>query len=340
LVVRVLRVTRIIRLVKASNGIRHILTTLYLALPGLSNVSSILLLLLFIYTTMGVQMFAKVTLSDNIDMHANFQSFGRGFLFMIRAATGESWDDCMHDFAASPEGCVDDPPYDPTMCGFNDSADCIPLNGCGNPIAYLFFCSFTLLGTYVMLNVTVAVILESFSVSNEDDEPLFDPELLTEFQAKWAQVDPKAKGFIPVNKLYTIFAILEPPLVKPEAVLDKNSFLHFVCNMRLPMYEGETVYFTDTLLAMTREMVKEDVEDEFDAIENVTPPMEDMPSRRRLHYQAHEYFAVRRIQRAVVTWLRVKRQLEKQTMMAYINKIKKTSTRSKNHRGSVVVTTG
>ncbi|GMF42977.1 unnamed protein product [Phytophthora fragariaefolia] len=229
MLVRVFRVTRIIRLVKASKGIRHILTTLYLALPGLSNITSILALMLFIYTTMGVQMFAKVALSDNIDMHANFQTFGKGFLFMIRAATGESWDDCMHDFAASPEGCVDDPPYDPTMCGFHNAADCVPLNGCGNPIAYLFFCSFTLLGTYVMLNVTVAVILESFSVSNEDEEPLFDPELLGEFQAKWAQVDPKAKGFIPVSKLYAIFTILDPPLVKLDAVRDKRSFLHFVC---------------------------------------------------------------------------------------------------------------
>ncbi|KAJ8559206.1 hypothetical protein ON010_g8243 [Phytophthora cinnamomi] len=135
MLVRVFRVTRIIRLVKASKGIRHILNTLYLALPGLSNVTSILVLMLFIYTTMGVQMFAKVALGDNIDMHANFQTFGRGFLFMIRAATGESWDDCMHDYVSSPDGCVDDPPYDPTMCGFNNSATCVPLNGCGNPIA-------------------------------------------------------------------------------------------------------------------------------------------------------------------------------------------------------------
>ncbi|KAG6604562.1 Voltage-gated Ion Channel (VIC) Superfamily [Phytophthora cinnamomi] len=339
-VVAVFRVTRIIRLVKASKGIRHILNTLYLALPGLSNVTSILVLMLFIYTTMGVQMFAKVALGDNIDMHANFQTFGRGFLFMIRAATGESWDDCMHDYVSSPDGCVDDPPYDPTMCGFNNSATCVPLNGCGNPIAYLFFCSFTLLCTYVMLNVTVAVILESFSVSNEDEEPLFDSELLGEFQTKWAEVDPKAKGFIPASKLYAIFTILDPPLVKADAVRDKRSFLRFVCGLRLPMYEGETIYFTDTLLAMTREMVKETVADELNAIGSITPAMDDMPSRQRLHYQAHEYFAVRQIQRAVAAWLRFKRQIEKKYMDEYKSKIKKGPTRPKKQRGAVVVTTG
>ncbi|ETL93484.1 hypothetical protein L917_08354 [Phytophthora nicotianae] len=337
---RVFRVTRLIRLVKASKGVRHILTTLYLALPGLSNVTSILLLLLFIYATMGVQMFAKVGSSDNIDMHANFQSFGRGFLFMIRAATGESWDDCMHDFASSPEGCVDDPPYDPNMCGFSDSDDCVPLNGCGHPIAYLFFCSFTLFGTYVMLNVTVAVILDSFSVSNEDEEPLFDPELLSEFQSKWAKVDPKAKGFIPVVKLYAVIALLEPPLVKFEAVGDKNAFLHFMSTLHLPMYEGDTVYFTDTLLAMTREMVKDDIDDELEGIGNIKLLSVDHPGHHRLHYQAHEYFAVRRIQRSVATWLQVKRQMEKRSMDEYKNKIKKPTTRPKRHRGSLVVTTG
>ncbi|KAH7463184.1 Sodium channel protein 60E [Phytophthora ramorum] len=337
---RVFRVTRIIRLVKSFKGIRHILITLYLAVPGLSNATSILVLMLFIYTTMGVQMFAKVALSDNIDAHANFQSFGRGFLLMIRAATGESWDYCMHDFAGTTQGCVDDPPYDPTMCGFNNSDDCIPLNGCGNPIAYLFFCSFTLLGTYVMLNVTVAVILESFSVSNEDEEPLFDPEVLSEFQIKWAEVDPQAKGYIPVAKLHAICTILEEPLVSSDALRDKRSFLKFVTGLGLPMYEGETVYFTDTLLAMTREMVKAGVQDELNAIGSVTPSMEDMRSRQRLHYQAHDYFAARQIQRSVSGWLRCKRQLEKEYMEEYKSKIKKPSVRPKKQRGALVVTTG
>ncbi|KAL4176852.1 hypothetical protein KRP22_001792 [Phytophthora ramorum] len=337
---RVFRVTRIIRLVKSFKGIRHILITLYLAMPGLSNATSILVLMLFIYTTMGVQMFAKVALSDNIDAHANFQSFGRGFLLMIRAATGESWDYCMHDFAGTTQGCVDDPPYDPTMCGFNNSDDCIPLNGCGNPIAYLFFCSFTLLGTYVMLNVTVAVILESFSVSNEDEEPLFDPEVLSEFQIKWAEVDPQAKGYIPVAKLHAICTILEEPLVSSDALRDKRSFLKFVTGLGLPMYEGETVYFTDTLLAMTREMVKAGVQDELNAIGSVTPSMEDMRSRQRLHYQAHDYFAARQIQRSVSGWLRCKRQLEKEYMEEYKSKIKKPSVRPKKQRGALVVTTG
>jgi len=229
MLVRVFRVTRILRLVKASKSIRQILLTLYIALPGLSNITSILFLMLFIYSTMGVQIFAKVALSDNIDSHANFQDFGTGFLFLLRAATGEAWNSCMHDLATASPGCVDDPPYDPRMCGFNNVEGCTPINGCGNPIAYAFFCSFTLLVTYVMLNLTIAVILEGFSLSHEEEEPLFDPELLAEFQAKWSEIDPKATGFVKVDKMLLLINIHTPPLGRFGMPLDMSHFFKYMC---------------------------------------------------------------------------------------------------------------
>lgn len=228
MLVRVFRVTRIIRLVRASKSIRQILLTLYIALPGLSNVASILFLMLFIYATMGVQMFAKVAFSDNIDAHANFQDFLTAVLFLLRAATGEAWDYCMHDLAARTDGCVDDPLYDSEMCGFNNFEGCTALNGCGNSVAYVYFCSFTLLITYVMLNLTIAVILEGFSASQEDEEPLFEPELLEEFQYKWADIDKKAKGLVRVTKLMTLVSILEPPLGRYGVNMSRTDFLRFM----------------------------------------------------------------------------------------------------------------
>ncbi|GMF38757.1 unnamed protein product [Phytophthora fragariaefolia] len=229
MLVRVFRVTRILRLVKASKSIRQILLTLYIALPGLSNITSILFLMLFIYSTMGVQIFAKVALSDNIDSHANFQDFGKGFLFLLRAATGEAWNSCMHDLASNTPGCVEDPPYDATMCGFNNYNGCRKLNGCGNPIAYGFFCTFTLLVTYVMLNLTIAIILEGFSLSHEDEEPLFEPELLEEFQTKWADIDPKATGFVKVEKMLLLVNLLKPPLGKFGLPFHMAHFFKYMC---------------------------------------------------------------------------------------------------------------
>ncbi|TMW67789.1 hypothetical protein Poli38472_007461 [Pythium oligandrum] len=341
MLVRVFRVTRIIRLVKSSKSVQQILLTLYIALPGLSNITSILFLMLFIYATMGVQLFAKVALGNNIDPHANFQDFYTAFLLLMRSATGEAWNNCMHDFASRSAGCVDDPPYNPEMCGFNNFDGCIPLNGCGNPIAIAYFCSFTLLVTYVMLNLTIAVILESFSQSHEDEEPLFEPELLEEFQTKWADIDLFATGYINVRQLRLLMTILEVPLGRPSVMLNKAEYIFFASELDLPMYEGNTVYFKDVLLAMTREMVKDMVDDDPEAISDMTARDDDMSNRRpREEFQAHEYFAVCAIQRGVKDWLKTKRQLEKEFMDEYRNKIKKPSGRPKKVRDARVYTTG
>lgn len=84
----------------------------------------------------------------------------------FRCATGERWNDLMHEFAETSD-CVPDPPYNPLMCGFSNTDGCVPLNGCGTQIAFAYFCSFTLLVTFVLLNIVIAVILEGFA--NEKD---------------------------------------------------------------------------------------------------------------------------------------------------------------------------
>ncbi|KAE8884912.1 hypothetical protein PF003_g31106 [Phytophthora fragariae] len=236
---------------------RAILSTLYISLPGLSNITSILFLILFVYSTMGVHLFAKVALTSDIDSHANFQSFGVGFLFLLRAATGESWDHCMYDLASSTSGCVSDPPYDPDMCGFNNSEDCKPLNGCGNPVAYIFFCSFTIIVSYVMLNLTVAVVLEGFASSQqEDDDAILVPELLDEFQYKWAELDPVATGFIRVDKMLQFINSVAPPLGWFGIPLPMPQCFRYMYSLRIPLYDGELVHFRDVIMAMTREMIK------------------------------------------------------------------------------------
>ncbi|DAZ94512.1 TPA: hypothetical protein N0F65_011865 [Lagenidium giganteum] len=341
MIVRVIRVTRILRLVKASKSVRQILMTLYISLPGLSNIMSILILMLFIYATMGVQMFAKIKLHDNIDTHGNFQDFGTAMLFLFRVTTGESWDFCMHDFAKRTKDCDDDPEYDPTVCGFNNFEGCTPINGCGTGIAYAYFNSFTLLVSYVMLNLTIAVILEGFSQSVEDEEPLFEPELLSEFQLKWADIDPRATGYVKVTRLTVLVNILNAPLGKAGiTAFSRVSFISYMHDLRLPIYEGETVYFKDVLLAMTREMVKETVASDPNALANVEPPVDDEPDRLRLDFFAHQYFAVCTIQRSVSDWLRTKRALEAQYMEEYKNKIKKPSGRPKKVRDARVYSVG
>ena len=57
---RIFRIGRVLRLVKRAEGLRVILTTFIITLPGLVNIGALLLLFLYIYSILGVQLFAKV----------------------------------------------------------------------------------------------------------------------------------------------------------------------------------------------------------------------------------------------------------------------------------------
>lgn len=70
------------------------------------------------------------------------------------------------------------------------------------------------------------------------------------------------------------------------------------------------------------------------------PEPTDATSRARSEFSAHHYFAVVAVQRTVKHWLFTKRQLEKQYMDEYRNKIKKPSGRPKKVRDARVYSIG
>ena len=77
-VIRTFRVGRIFRLVKRAKRLRQLFNTLLLTLPALGNIGGLLLLVIFMFTVMGVQNFAKVALQGDLNVHANFQDFPTG----------------------------------------------------------------------------------------------------------------------------------------------------------------------------------------------------------------------------------------------------------------------
>lgn len=95
--IRALRMTRIFKYIKQAKGMNVIFDTLIITVPAITNIGGLLLLLLFMFSILGVFLFAEVKLQDNLDDHANFQSFGLAFLTLLRCSTGESWDYIMQD---------------------------------------------------------------------------------------------------------------------------------------------------------------------------------------------------------------------------------------------------
>ena len=54
-----------------------------------------MLLFIFIYSIIGVNLFATIMHNGPMSKFINFESVGTAFIVLIRVATGESWNDLM-----------------------------------------------------------------------------------------------------------------------------------------------------------------------------------------------------------------------------------------------------
>jgi hypothetical protein len=190
-------------------------------------------LLVFFYALAGTILFGTVKYGEGIGRRANFESPVTGVAMLFRIVTGEDWNKIMHD-------CMVQPPY------------CTPANNywetdCGNFTASLvYFCSFYVIITYIVLNLLVAIIMENFSLfySNEEDALLSYADIRN-FQNTWNIVDIHQRGVIPVKRVKFILRLLKGRLeVDPQK--DRLLFKH-MCYELDRLHNGEDVTFHDVL---------------------------------------------------------------------------------------------
>jgi len=98
-IIRAFRISRILRLVKRAKSLKIIFETFIITIPALVNVGGLLLLFLYLYSVLGVSLFADVKLQNTLNENANFQNFFNSFLTLFRASTGEAWNSIMHDLS-------------------------------------------------------------------------------------------------------------------------------------------------------------------------------------------------------------------------------------------------
>ena len=91
-IIRAFRITRIFRLVKRAKNLRLVFNTFIFTLPALANVGGLLLLLLYLYSIIGVYLFAEVKRSGLLADNLNFESFSRAFITLFVISTGDAWD--------------------------------------------------------------------------------------------------------------------------------------------------------------------------------------------------------------------------------------------------------
>ena len=273
-VVRTFRLGRVFRLIRQAKSLNHLFQTLLLTLPSLGNIGGLLFLLFFIYAVMGVQLYAPVKFGDAISEHANFQvsceqcfallhihlilalqqNFGRALITLMRCSTGEAWNDLMYEFANSND-CdpnLADRPWSEKyyMCGYSDAETCEPITGCGSGSAYVYFMSFTLLVTFVFLNLFIAVILEGFG-DTDDDEMMLSEADFRDFVTMWEKYDPDADCMMKTTDLVSFIQELREPMgFGVEFVASRAQIEKRIAMLRLPIYSGNQVHFKDVCQAL------------------------------------------------------------------------------------------
>jgi voltage-gated sodium channel len=152
-IARLLRLLRILRLVSRVPQLRLIVITLLRSIPSMAHVMLLMMMLMYIYAITGYHLFHQA-------IPESWGSLGQALLTLSTIATLEGWPEHM-------EKCLQVTPY-----------------------AWIFFISFIILATFIIINLFIAIVLdnmekakqETLTEIKDDQEELLREFLLIEDQ--------------------------------------------------------------------------------------------------------------------------------------------------------------
>jgi voltage-gated sodium channel len=151
-VLRLARILRVFRLVTSMPKLQVLVGALLKSIPSMGYVAVLLFILFYIYAVVGTFMFG-----GNDPVH--FGSLQASMMTLFKTITLEGWIDFMNIQV-----------YGSNMYGYEDFAD-VAREPSAHPIAApIFFISFILIGTMIVLNLFIGVIVSGMEETNRDEE--------------------------------------------------------------------------------------------------------------------------------------------------------------------------
>jgi voltage-gated sodium channel len=141
-VLRALRVLRVLRLINKVESMKKVVAGLLGSLASLGSVVSLLLIVFYVAAVVATNVFGA-------EYPDYFGNLGKTFFSLFQVMTLESWSDGIAR---------------PVMEKF--------------PYAWIFFVLFILIATFVVINLFIAVIVDSLSSVNKDEETELDHDAL------------------------------------------------------------------------------------------------------------------------------------------------------------------
>lgn len=226
---------------------------------------------------MGVQVFSNVQFLETHDNHGNFRTFFRAMVTLVRSMTGEAWNEIMHDLKWGPDyfgpiaerPCLSDFAVDNQEVFDKLKEKCLHNNPlqCGNPfMSYFLFISCTLIVTFIVLNLVVAVILEGF----EDSTANHEEEIVNLAIDNWKKYDPDYTLQLPIDQAQLFIDEIEDMVIdtKEEKLLAKSIVLSEeemgFLSLQATSECGQKIHFVAVVQACLRQVMLKCIPDESD----------------------------------------------------------------------------
>lgn len=133
-VLRILRVLRVLRAISVIPSLRRLVDALILTIPSMGNIFVLMSIFFYIYAVIGTMLFSSIA-------PEYFGSLPLSLLSLFQVVTLESW-----------ASGIMWPIFDI------------------NPWSWIYFVSFVLLGTFIIFNLFIGVIVNNVEKANEEDE--------------------------------------------------------------------------------------------------------------------------------------------------------------------------
>jgi hypothetical protein len=154
---RVFRIARSFKLIKSGSSLRFVLETALASLAAVASFGGLLLLMIYIYTLIGMNIFGGLLQSvDGDDVmdevpRANYDTFLTGFLSVFQVATRENWTSLLFDGMSA--------------------------KGLSPMAAVVFYISLVLLTNYILLALFMGTLLENFQKEFQKERDRTKPKL-------------------------------------------------------------------------------------------------------------------------------------------------------------------
>jgi hypothetical protein len=205
----VIRIARLFRLLRYLKELSRLFKCLIISIPKLFYVGCVTMLMLILGVVLGMNLFGRVKYGDTFNVHGSFKDFGTGLMTLVRASTGEAWNEIMHDLAKKPGDFFKAGTWctPPELVDLRNSpeqyevlqAKCLvdPPNMCPPypEFSYFYWVVFTLLITMMVMQLVVAVILEGYVDGKETKEA----DTIDTCIAMWKKHDPEHRMILPLK---------------------------------------------------------------------------------------------------------------------------------------------